>query len=291
MKLRVHGRPAALLLAVLALAGGLPGCRGGYETETLRREGIREWFFPMEGGRVEALAVWPVNAEGPVPALLLVHGDRDSAQTFRRSMFSLARAGVYAMSVSLPGFGESTGPEDFGGPRSVRAILLAVDYLAKQPEARTGGLAIYGEGMGAAPALAAAAQDPRIRLAAAEEPIADLAESFPRLSDAQRGRLLRTAGGAPPGRPEAYKERSAREWAARLQVPLLVIHSPRNRVTPLAQAEALVQAARRNGQPGQLRTLQRQSQELDPRRPSLARWVLPFMRQHLPREVPLRRAP
>ena len=280
---------AALLLALAAL--WLAGCRGGYETETLRGEGVREWFLPMDGGRVEALAVWPANAEGPVPALLLVHGDRDSAQTFRRSMFSLARAGIYTMSVSLPGFGESTGPEDFGGPRSVKAILLAVDYLARQSGTRPGGLAIYGEGTGAAPALAAAAQDTRIRVAAVEEPIADLAESFRRLSEAQRGRLLRTAGGPPPGRPGAYKQRSAREWASQLQIPLLVIHSPRNRLTPLAQAQALIQAVQRNGAKGQLRTVQRKSQELDPRRPSLQRWVLPFMKENLPPERPLQRAP
>lgn len=282
--------PALLLaLALAALGGWLSGCRGGYETETLRGEGVREWFLDLYGARVEALAVWPAEARGALPALLLVHGDRDSGQTFRRAMFAVARAGHYAMSISLPGFGESTGPEDFGGERSVRAIRHAVDYLAAQREVRTGGLALYGEGMGAAPALAAAAQDGRIRLVALEDPIYDLAEAFPRLPDAQRGRLLRILGGPPSERPEGYRERSAKEWAGRLKVPLLVIHGPRDKATSPAQAEALVKTVQGNGFFAQLRPGGRPHQELDPRRPALQRWVLPFMKDRLPPEQPLRR--
>ncbi|MBI3126137.1 MAG: hypothetical protein HYZ11_00860 [Candidatus Tectomicrobia bacterium] len=276
--------PALAALGLLAA-----GCRGGYETETLRGEGVREWFLEADGARIEALAVWPAQAEGSLPALLLVHGDRGSAQSHRRDMFQLARQGFYGMSVSLPGFGQSTGPEDLGGPRSVKAILLAVDYLSKQSQVRPGGIAAFGEGLGAAPLMAAAAEDARVRAVAVEEPIYDLAEALPRLPEAQQRRLLRALDGPPGTRPAEYRRRSAREWAPKLQSPLLVIHDPQGRVTPLPQAEALVRAVREGGRAAQLQPARKQSIEF--RSASLERWVVPFVRTHLPPEKPLRRVP
>ena len=66
------------------------------------------------------------------------------------------------MSISLPGFGESTGPEDFAGPKSVQATLGAVRYLTSNEGVRKDGIYVYGIGQGASTAALAATRSAKI---------------------------------------------------------------------------------------------------------------------------------
>ena len=163
------------LPAIFFILIALLGCGEGYETRTKRGGGIKEWFLPLGEGKVEAMAVWPPGG-GRRPALLLVHAATGRAQRFRRAMFDLSRQGVVAMSISLPGFGGSTGPEDFAGPRSVAAVLEAARYLASRRD--VSGIAVYGYGQGATTALIAAIRGTDIRLVAVEGGEVDSPSSF-----------------------------------------------------------------------------------------------------------------
>jgi len=270
-------RAAALALAGLILAA----CGGGYETVTPRGEGVKEWFLEVPGGRIEALAIWPPG-RGPHPALLLIHAAEGRAQRFRRTMFDLAREGLFTMSISLPGFGESTGPEDFAGPRSVEAVVRAADHLARRSEVRPEALAVYGYGQGAAAALLAAARNPCIRLAAVEDGVYDLEKAFEHLPAAERERLRLLLGATPEQDPEPYRLRSALLRAGEVRGPILIIHSRRARAFPPAQAELLAEALKRQNRPHRLTLSQGASSGLDPKHPSLKRWVVPFMKEHLP---------
>ncbi|MEE9275336.1 MAG: alpha/beta fold hydrolase [bacterium] len=266
---------AFLALGALLLAG----CTAGYETRTKAGERIKEWFLPLKGGKVEALALWPAK-EGPHPALLLIHAGQGSAQRFRGAMFDLVRKDLVVMSISLPGFGGSTGPEDFAGPRSVEAVLRAAEYLAEGGGVRPGAIAVYGIGQGAAAALLAAARSPHIRLAAVEGGVYDLEKAYAGLPPGRRVRLRQILGGGPGEVPEAYRIRSPIGRAGKLPSPLLILHARRSRFFPHSQAEALAEALRRAGGEARLITTGR-NQESDPKAKSLKRWVLPFLRKQL----------
>ncbi len=269
--------PAAALALAATLAAG---CTTGYETTTSRGERIKEWFLEREGGGIEAYAVWPAE-KGRHPALLLIHGAGGRAQRFRSPIFTLARGGVVAMAISLPGSGESTGPDDFNGPRAVAAIVRAAAFLAQDSRVRPEAIAVYGIGAGAAAALLAAAESPHIRLAAVQDGGYDLEEIFGNLSENKRLRMRLRLGGTPKEKPEAYRIRSPIRRLAGLRGPVLILHAEKPRAYPLFQADALADALRAKGHPHRLIVIPGGSEELNLRLPSIKRRVLPFLREHL----------
>ncbi len=286
---RTRSRSAAICRAAteltLALAL-LAGCGGGYETVTSRGEGVKEWFLPLEGGRIEAYAVWPAReawyaAVRRRPALLLLHAAKGRAQRYRRSMFSLARLGLVTMSISLPGFGESTGPADFAGPRSVEAAVRAIDYLAGRRDVMEDGVAIYGYGQGATTALLAAARSRRVRLVAVEDGVYDLGKAYEKLPPTERERLRFITGGTASEKPAAYKLRSPIYGAGRLRGPVLILHSRDNRRFPLLEAENLAAALKNQGHPFRLVITQGRFGAYSLKQESLKKWVIPFMKKHL----------
>ena len=273
--------PANLLLA-LALAG----CgQGGYETQTPGGDRVKEWFLPLDGGRIEALAVWPPG-NGPRPALLLIHAGKSRAQRFRRTMFRLAGMGFTAMSISLPGFGDSTGPEDFAGPRSVRAVLEAVKYLASRQDVRTGGIGIYGIGQGATAALLAAIRSRNFHPAALENGVYGLDKAYPKLPPALRERLRSLLGGSPREKPGTYRVRSPIHEAGNLRGPVLIIHSKDSKRFPFSEAIRLAGALEKRGLPHRFVTTRGRLREFRPGHLSIRRWVVPFMLKHLRPKIP-----
>ncbi len=277
-------RLPAILLILIALLG----CGEGYETRTKRGGGIKEWFLPLGEGKVEAMAVWPpVGGERPGgrrpdgrrPALLLVHAATGRAQRFRRAMFDLSRQGVVAMSISLPGFGGSTGPEDFAGPRSVAAVLEAARYLASRRD--VSGIAVYGYGQGATTALIAAIRGTDIRLVAVEGGVYGLGRAYPDLPPSERERLRSLLGGVPGEKPAAYRIRSPIHEAGRLRVPALIIHSRDEKRYPLSESERLAAALKTNGRPHRFIPTRGKLSEFSPGHSSIRRWVLPFVRKYL----------
>lgn len=198
---RVSGNLLRGGLSLLVSAFLISGCGGGYETKTARGEGIREWFLEFDWGRVEAYAVWPpgggLSSGNTWPAILLLHGADARAQRFRRAMLNHARDGFFLMSVSLPGFGASTGPEDFAGPKSVEAALGAIRYLRTRPNVEKDGVFIYGVGQGASTAALAAARSENISALILENGLYEPEKAYVRLSNKQQARM-RTAIGARP---------------------------------------------------------------------------------------------
>ncbi len=269
--------------AALALMLAVAGCGGGYESITTRGDLVKEWHLPLNEGRVEAMAVWPPG-DGPRPALLLIHAGAGRAQRFRRSLFRLSREGLVAMSISLPGFGDSTGPEDFAGPRSVAAVREAVKYLAARRDVLKNGVIIYGYGQGATVALLAALQSPEVALAALETGVYDLARAWVKLPPAMRDRLQATLGGGPNENPPAYRERSPASRAGAFRGPMLIMHSKDARKYPLSESEGLASVLRQAGRPFRFVITRGRLREFHPGHPSIKRWVLPFIRDYLPLE-------
>ncbi|MER6900182.1 alpha/beta fold hydrolase, partial [Amycolatopsis sp. NPDC000740] len=96
----------------------VPAGRGGRNPS--EPEPIRESFRRFAGMRTRVLEVGPPVAEAPAPKrtrrkgdgkpraprLVLLHGYCDSADTWRPVLGELAAAGIAAIAVDLPGFGD-----------------------------------------------------------------------------------------------------------------------------------------------------------------------------------------
>ena len=282
---RALGAIAALRATALLMALALMGCGEGFETTTSRGFGVKEWHLRLEGGKIEAVAVWPPG-KGPWPALLLIHSGKGRAQRFSRELFSLSRRGLLAMSISLPGFGDSTGPEDFAGPRSVGAVLQATEYLASRKDVPPGGIAIYGFGQGATTALLAAIRDPRIRLVALESGVYDLGGAFKSLPPTMRERLRSIMGGSARDKPLAYKARSPKFEADKVRGPVLIMHSEESRIFPVAESEGLAAKLRGAGRPFRFVMTRGGLREFLPGHPSIKRWVVPFIGDYMALNTP-----
>ena len=267
---------SALVLLTLPFSG----CGGGDETVTTRGEGVKEWFLPLEGGRIEAYAVWPVVAKVR-PALLLLHAAKGRAQRYRRSMFSLAKLGLVTMSISRPGYGESTGPADFAGPRSVEAVIRAINYLAERQDVLENGVTIYGNGQGATVALLAAARSRFVRLVAIEGGVYDIGKAYGKLPPTERERLRFFLGGSAVEKPATYKLRAPINSVGRLRGPVLILHSRDNQRFPISEAENLAAALRSQGRPFRLVITRGRLGEYSSKRASLKKWVIPFIRNYI----------
>ncbi|MFC8922305.1 alpha/beta fold hydrolase [Cellulosimicrobium sp. NPDC057127] len=88
----------------------------------------------------------------PPPPVLLVHGSRTSRTMWRAQEETLARAGVHALAVDLPGHGDRRG-EEFTLDGAVDAVLRGVDALG-------GGALLVGLSLGGYVAVEARARRP-----------------------------------------------------------------------------------------------------------------------------------
>ncbi len=116
------------------------------------RDGIRlsAWFLPSG------------NAAGAVGGVILCHG----FPTSREEMLPLARllhvAGMHVLLFDFRAMGSSEGALCTIGSHEVRDLLGAVDYMVGRSEMAGLQLGAFGNSMGGAVAIMAAAEDPRI---------------------------------------------------------------------------------------------------------------------------------
>ena len=262
----------------------LVGCATDHETKTPRGEVIREWFLEFPWGRVEAYAVWPpgggFSSEKRYPAILLLHGADARAQRFRRAMLAHVHDGFIMMSISLPGFGASTGPEDFAGPKSVGAAMGAVRYLGTRQSVRKDGIFVYGTGQGASTAALAAARSANISGLVLEDGFYDLEKTYALLSQKRKNRMRALLGGTPVQRGEAYRERSPIRVADKIKAPVLLLHSQGDSY-PLSGAEAFLRAIEEKGGIAELQKIKNPGPFESLTHPNIAKRGIPFIRKIL----------
>jgi pimeloyl-ACP methyl ester carboxylesterase len=113
--------------------------------------------------------------------------------------------GYFAAAVSLPGYGTTSGPPDFWGPRSQAALRAALDHLLALPNIDREKVAVYGVSGGAATASMVATSDPRITALILVAGVYDLGIEYPSgdpgstpISSVRRARLQRHSQRALP---------------------------------------------------------------------------------------------
>jgi dipeptidyl aminopeptidase/acylaminoacyl peptidase len=189
-------------------------------------------YIQGKDGRIEITflpEMWPT---GPSPAVLLVHGEDSQSRDWMPLGCALSNRGYACMLVSLPGHGFSTGPRDFAGPASVKAVSRALDLLRRLPGTDSTRVGLWGFSEGATVAALVAARHGGVRGLVLQSGIYDLASTFEHTESAELRRILETQAGPRAG----WKKRSplrTREWP---QAPALILHGEEDRVVPASQA-------------------------------------------------------
>ena len=125
-----------------------------FQTAISENQTIKDWFLSTKYGVVEASITWPSDNDS-YPSLLIIQSSDENNQKNTKELLSLIGYPIIAMSISLPGIGNSTGPHDFGGKKSVESIKKAIHYLSEINNNGNKSIFIYANGFGANAAIIA----------------------------------------------------------------------------------------------------------------------------------------
>ena len=177
-------------------------------------------FIDDKGKRIETVLIpepWP---RGSSPGVLLVHSEGSHARRLIPLAWNLANAGYTVMLVSLPGYGQSAGAPDFGGPATVHALNRALDALRRSPQVDSGRIAVWGISRGATAAALLAAERHDLSGLVLESGVYDPQTAFHDTKSDSLRRALQTEGKTNGG----WSKRSALRVADRLKLPVLLMH-------------------------------------------------------------------
>ncbi len=249
-RFRWRGRAAflgalALMLGVLRLSGLMERLfffpdRAPFATDP----GATDIFIATRDGL--ALHGWMLHARGSpdadrsaavrAPAVLFCHGNAGNVSSHAAYASWLAERGFHVLVFDYRGYGRSDLPR---GALSRDDLLAdanaALDWLLARPEVDASRVAVYGYSLGAAAALAVAAERREVRAVVTTAGFA----SWRSIADDHApllGRLMIRPGMDPV------------DSAARLgDRPLLIVHPGRDEIVPVSHASRLEQAARGAG--------------------------------------------
>jgi fermentation-respiration switch protein FrsA (DUF1100 family) len=183
----------------------------------------------------ESLHGWYVPAAEARGVLLFFHGNAGNISHRLESILIFNRLELDVLIVDYRGYGQSTGkPSEPGTYRDAQA---AWDYLVRDRHVEPGKIVVFGRSLGGAVGAWLAAQLP-----AEEQPAAVIIESS-FTSGADMARRLYPV--YPAGLLTRLKY-PVIEYAARLQCPVLVVHSRDDEIIPFAMGRAIYDAV---GQP------------------------------------------
>ncbi len=203
-------------------------------------------LLDVDGRKVECVLVQALRDTGRGPGILMIHGHGTHARHSIRSARLFAIRGYSVMLVSMPGYGQSTGPADFMGPATVAAAEAALVEFRNSSSVDPKRIVVWGISRGATVAAEMAERGGGLRGAILQSGIYDLwatyrATKLPGFREA----IVAEAGAD----SAAWRARSPLLRANQLKMPMLVLHGERDENVPIAQARAMASAVRAAGAP------------------------------------------
>lgn len=196
---------------------------------------LHAWFIPAHRGDL------------PLPTAILVHGWSSASGQMLPVARTLHQAGFNVLGYDARGHGRSPGDGPITLRKFTEDILAALDHVASRDDVDPDRVAVVGHSFGAASALLAAAEDPRIgavvSLSAFSDPIEVTRWALEALH-LPRGLflklVLRILMGWMKCQPEAV---TPRVQIGRIGVPILLAHGTRDRRIPASELDRLASAA------------------------------------------------
>ena len=251
---------------------------------------IRPAFIPDSAEpekRIEFFAAAPSNG-APWPAVIYVHGHQGPNRpggllTAQSGLLErVAAAGALALSLSQPGYGGSSGPPDFCGPRTQGAIVSILRHAVHNLGAEAGRVAIIAGSRGAIAAAVAAADAPQLGALVLTGGVYDLAAGYRDCPwSGIRRNIEREAGTT----DEAFRARSALATADLIRCPVLIMHGALDDRFAPKQAELFAQALAGREAPVELKIFPDEGHVIS--RPRFLRGAHGFVNRHLGTALPL----
>lgn len=205
------------------------------------------------GAKVEYFEAHP-EGDGPWPTVVFLHGHQDSPNRNGGLVYEnwgvlhqFAKKGYLAVSVSLPGYGGSSGPEDFAGPFTQDAVEAVISKLVTDHKAAPDKVLIEGVSLGAVTAALVAEKNDHIAGLVLISGLYDLPSFFaePKTVGARQVKALidqQTGGSA-----QELEARSALPKAAKIHAATLILNGAQDDRTDPDQAQRFASAIAANG--------------------------------------------
>jgi pimeloyl-ACP methyl ester carboxylesterase len=183
--------------------------------------GTEEVRVAHDDGEAYALYLAPIDAKGPAPLLMFMHGNGELADYWSEEFDIARRWGIGVLLVEYPGYGRAPGSPS---EKSITESAIALyDWAAKDPRIDPKRILAYGRSLGGGAAVRVAINRPvaAMILESAFTSVADFAARF-----LAPGAIIR----------DRFDNRKS---LASFRGPLLVLHGRHDTIVPFAHGKEL----------------------------------------------------
>ena len=187
---------------------------------------------------------------GPWPAIIFLHGHQPSGGKDFVTWGVLddyADRGYLAVSISQPGYGNSTGPADFCGPLTQHAVAAVIAKLRADGYVKANRLLIQGVSRGAMVAGLLASHDSTIGGVVMISGAYDLPEYVRKAESPMQKSVVEALTSETGGSEEALRSRSLLYFTDHLKTPALILNGAKDDRTDPDQALRLAEAINKHG--------------------------------------------
>lgn len=213
---------------------------------------IRDSLTISPTDKVEFLWSQP-EGSGPWPVLVLIHPHQEwpnkiGAELFvkNKSLEYWTKKGFVTVAVSQPGYGESSGPPDYCGPKSQTAVMTVIDHFRRLSFVIKDKFFLYGGSRGAVIASMIATKDSHLAGVILKSGVYDLSsayKAFPWYSPIKIS-IIWELGFYDEAK---MKDRSAINFVSQIHVPLLIIHGSEDDRASVENAELFAKKIKDSG--------------------------------------------
>jgi dipeptidyl aminopeptidase/acylaminoacyl peptidase len=192
-------------------------------------------------------------APGPWPVIILLHGHQDWPRAGGKDFVTwgvlddFANRGYLAVSISQPGYGNSTGPADFCGPLTQHAVAAVIARLRADGYLKANGIVIQGVSRGAMVAGLLASQDSGIGGVVMISGAYDLPEYVREAKSPMQKSVVNALISETGGSEHALRSRSVLYFAQNFKVPALILNGAKDDRSDPKQALRLAEAINTHG--------------------------------------------
>jgi dipeptidyl aminopeptidase/acylaminoacyl peptidase len=232
------------LIASLSVTGWMPATSANAEIIT----------HPDKlGAQIEYFMRKPTGT-GPWPTMIFLHGHQPVLFRVGGKAFvdwgvldRFAKKGYLSVSVSLPGFGGSSGPADFAGPFTQHAVEAVLARLVAEHQSTLNKVVIEGISLGAVTGALIATQDEHIAGVVLISGLYDLPTFLAHPKSAAAMSVKAAAIQQTGGGDQALRLRSALFLASRIKAKTLILNGGKDDRTDANQALLFANAINASG--------------------------------------------